>query len=481
MEDIYSSLMLLPGVGIRATPGVPGGLSIAKHLVVCFGLMLSAGTGDAATMYQVTSVAEGVELVGEGSQLAGMIRAAKRENPLVDFRVIGVLEDGAGTAATGTITIAGTATAAGTLNAYIAGRRVAVGVAKGDAFGDVASALNDKIAAILELPVTSSVNAGEVAIACRHKGEIGNAIDLRVNYYAPAEKTPAGLTVTIVGMSGGVTDPSFATAIAAVPDDLPVDTWILPTTSTAALGLFTDELAERAGPEVGLPGQAFAAVRGNYSATQAVGAAQNSESLTIYGAGLTPAPPWEIAAAGAAIDAGIRHVNDSREGEVISELLPATKAFSKPERNLLLQDGISTVTIEAGRIVLERVITTRNTTLGVTDYTQLDVGIRRAVNLFRYDMAAYLRLRFRKHSLVGDDDVELVDPGVKVASPKIIESAMSGRYRQHIGAAYMRDAEKFDELIVVALSATPGRVDVSVGVTVVNALQHIAVAMVFTL
>ena len=68
--------------------------------------------------------------------------------------------------------------------------------------------------------MTAAVDGREpkqVDVTARHKGENGNDIDIRVNYYA-GEMTPPGLTCAITAMTGGSGNPDTTTAIAAMGD-----------------------------------------------------------------------------------------------------------------------------------------------------------------------------------------------------------------------------------------------------------------------
>lgn len=484
IPNIHTATMRLPGASSKTYPGPPSGVLADKHRVLVVGIMLSAGSATADACQQVTSDAQAVALFGEGSQAAAMVKAAKLHNPLVELWATGVDEDAGGTAATGTLTFTGTATEAGTIPFYVAGRRIPIAIAKGDGASDAAAKLNTAINALTRLPVTSGVALGVVTTTCRWKGASGNDVDLRVGYY-PGEVVPAGLSVAVVAMSAGATDPSLAGAIAGLPADTKFDTWAIPFAEATTTTAIVDELDARAGAARGIPGQAFGVFRGIYSATAAIGAALNSESLTIFGAAATvPAPTWELAASVAAIDSGVLDLNIARKGMIVRDALPPSPGaeFDAIERNLLLQTGISTFTVENGRLLIERTITTYQTTQGAADTSYLDIGTRRALNFLRYDMQGWSVRRYAEHKVGSDEDLEFVDPGVRVATPQTIAGAVKERYLLHVGLGYMGDVATFDGTLLVELNEQePGRVDVAGSVKVLQAAQHFAFSFSFTI
>jgi phage tail sheath gpL-like len=87
-------------------------------------------------------------------------------------------DDAAGVLATGTVTVVGTATAAGTICPYVAGQRLTIGVLVGDTATVVAAAIAAAITAAADLPVTAAAALGVVTLTCKWKGATGNDITL---------------------------------------------------------------------------------------------------------------------------------------------------------------------------------------------------------------------------------------------------------------------------------------------------------------
>lgn len=122
----------------------------------------------------------------------------------------------AGDQAAGTITVAGTATAAGTIHLYIAGDYVPVTVAKDDTASEIATAIVAAITADTDLPVTAEVNGvtpEQVDVTAKTTGTYGNEIVMRCNVF-DSQELPAGVTsVTVVDLSSGTGTPAIADAL----------------------------------------------------------------------------------------------------------------------------------------------------------------------------------------------------------------------------------------------------------------------------
>lgn len=142
---------------------------------------------------------------GSGSMLARMYRSFRAGNPFGEVWCMAIAEPAAGTAATGKITVTGTALSAGTLVVYLAGQRVQVGVGLNDQASTVATALAAAINAADALPVTAAAEAAVVTLTARHKGVTGNDVSIVPNYrgVAGGEVLPNGITLAVTVMAGG--------------------------------------------------------------------------------------------------------------------------------------------------------------------------------------------------------------------------------------------------------------------------------------
>lgn len=478
--SIFPGVWRIPGAYSRVQPGGPQGVGERRVRALLTGVRLSAGTVAALTPVQVTAESQAADYFGEGSQLAAMVRAFKAGAPTIELWAVGQAEDGAGVAATQTITITGTATEAGTIPLMIAGVAVPVAVAKDDAQNTIAAAVTAAITAKTRLPVSAGAAANVVTATCKWKGANGNDVDIRVGYYQ-GERVPAGVTVAIAAGVTGTTDPDIADVIAALPADMQFDIVVIGSTASGNLTALKAELLDRASSIRGIPGQAFVGFRDTYANTQALTDAHNSQFLTIGCHSTIPHPSWEAAAADAAAEAIVSDLNAPRLGDVLVGILPpeAGEGFTQEERNLLLQDGGSTYVESGGFYVVERRTTTYQTTDGAEDASYLDIGTARVLNFLRADLRDFLVLRFRKHKL-GPDGTQ-VAPGVRLATPKDVRLAFGQRLLEHEALGYLTGTATTAEEASIELSATPGRVDLVARVIVVQGLHQFALDLAFSI
>ncbi|MEO0652815.1 MAG: phage tail protein, partial [Planctomycetota bacterium] len=210
-----------------------------QYEVLLIGQLLSTGTADPLTVYQLSSDAQAAELFGPGSQLHRMALTAFRQARDVPVRAI-AQADPAGAQATGSLVFAGTATAAGAVYVYVNGTRMGVAVAVGDTAATVATAVAAAITADTNLPVTAAAATGTATLTAKHAGIVGNDLDLRLNL-AQGEQLPAGITATTNAFSGGTLSPDYGT-LWGVLEPFSPNIWALGDTSAANLTALDIEL-----------------------------------------------------------------------------------------------------------------------------------------------------------------------------------------------------------------------------------------------
>ena len=465
---------------LRGLPGMP-----SRILVI--GQRLAAGTVAEAIPTRVLDEAEAEAFFGRGSMLHLMFRALKANYDWTETWAVALDDDGAANAAAGTITFGGAVTTAGTLNCYIAGQRVRVGVGTTDAPADIATNLVAAITAATDLPVTAAVNGvddKQVDITARNAGEAGNGIDLRVNHY-PGEYLPAGLTVAFGAMATGAGNPDLDVAITALGDEWYTD-WIQPYTDTANLVVLETELAERFGPMVMQDGHAYTAAAGTHAALTTLGNGRNSPHLTIIGADGSPSAPWAWAAAFGAVAAYHTNIDPARPLQTLALIgLIAPKIedrFKLNERNLLLFDAISTFTVDDGGIVrIERAITTYETNAqSVEDASYLDVNTLKTLAYLRYSTRARILQKFPRHKLA--DDGTNFGAGQVVVTPKIIRAELIALARQWEAAGLVENIDQFKEDIIVERDGSDvNRVNAMIPPDIINQFRVFAGQVKFIL
>ena len=476
----------VPGVYIETDNSMAvGGLPAMHHLILVMGQRLTTGTIAQKVPVRILNKAQGEAYFGRGSQLSAMINALKDANGYTETWAVALDDDSAGVQAAGAITIEGVVSADGTLNIYIGGKKIKVAVAAGEATTVTATNVAAAINARTDLPVTAAVdgvNQSKVNITCRWKGETGDSIDIRLNYYQ-SEKTPTGMTVTITAMTGGTSNPDIADAIAAIGDEQ-YHTIIVPWTDAANLAALYTEMQRRWGPLVKKEGHAFTAAAGTHAALSTLGDSVNDECLTIMGTQNSPTTPWEMAAIVGAVDACEPDPARPRQTLTLTGALASwpEDRYTLSERNIHLYDGISTFTVDEGGLCrIERLITTYKTNaLGVDDISYLNVETMRTIAYLRYSTRVRIALRYPRHKLASDGTE--IAPGQAIVTPKTIRAELIALFLQWMDAGLVEGLAQFKkDLIVKRNTSDPDRVDAIIPPDVINQFRVFAASLQFRL
>jgi phage tail sheath gpL-like len=441
------------------------GPALLPYKVLILGQKTASGSAAADSLHRVTAAEQLIPLAGRGSMLHRMALAYFANNRFTETWVGVLADNGAGATAEGNVVIGGAPTAAGTLNLYLGGTRVQVGVASGEANATTAAALAAAINADLDIPVTAAVNVGDdtrVDITYRHAGEVGNSFDIRVNYQ-DGEALPAGLTVAITAMAGGTANPSLDNLIAALGDEW-YQVWALPYTDATSLTAVETELSSRFGPERMIDGVAFTASNASHSALGTLGDSRNSPHVSIVATNQSPTPVDEFAAAVAAVAAFYGNADPARPFQTLAltgVLAPAEgDRFTLQERNLLLFDGISTTKTVAGGVVqLGRLITTYQTSAsGASDISYLDVTTMLTLAYLRYSFRNRILQRYPRHKLA--DDGTRFGAGQAIITPKIGKAEAVAWFSAMETLGLVENIEQFKtDLIVERNVQDPNRLD----------------------
>lgn len=456
------------------------GLNGFPTRILVIGQKLASGTATALIPYLITSLDAAKTLFGAGSQLYHMLEKAKKADSFVEMYAIAQADNGAGVAATGGISITGPATAAGTINLYIAGRRVQVGVAAAASAATVAAAIVAAINADTSLPVTAAVdgvNNYEIDLTARHKGLNGNDLDLRINHYQD-EILPAGIGLTITAMTGGTGNPDITAVFTAIGDDW-YTTFISAYNDTANLVVLENALKDRFGPLKMLEGYGYIGYRGTHSDLVTKGQGRNCPHVTALGVKASPTPPYEWAASVGTTCAASLQIDPARPVQRLplnGILAPKiTDRFTLDERNILLFNGISTFTVDVdGTVRLERVITGyRLNTSGGADPSYLDVETMHTLMFLRYDTRTLIGQRFPRYKLA-DDNTQFA-PGQAIVTPSIIRNTLIARFKLWEENGLVEGIEQFkNDLLVERDGSDQNRVNAIIPPDIINQFRVFA-------
>jgi phage tail sheath gpL-like len=476
-EKIPSTLRV-PGAysEVNSNNAVSGTQTI-RHRRLMLGSKVSAGTATVAVPVAVTRDSQAKTLFGAGSILHGMCVAALKQDPFTELVCMPLADHGSAVKAVGSFTFSGSPTVSGSVNFYIAGRKVAVAVTAGASAAAMAGLAVTAIAANTDLPVTvaiDGVNTAKVNLTAKNGGATGNNIDLRVNYYTD-EELPAGVTITTVQPTGGATNPDLTTAIALLGDQWFTD-WASAYTDSANIALLETELSSRFDPLRRVEGHMFTAVRGTHSAMVTLGLARNSKHHTMLQAYAEPMPVWEKAAEAASIAAYYAAIDPARPLQNLPfvHCLPAVESaqFTLPERNTLLYSGVATTKLGAGGVMMaERFITTYQfNSSGGTDTAYLDCETLFTIMYLRHDWDEYLKRKYPRHKLAGDGN--RIGAGQPVMTPSLSKSEMVVKAREWEEAGLVENIADFKAKSFAERNASDAnRLDNLMTPDLVNALR----------
>ncbi len=452
--------------------------------VLIIGQKLAAGVAVANVPIRITQADQAIQQFGRGSMLAAMCAAFLLNNPTAEMSALPMIDNGAGVAATKTITLTGPATAAGTLDLLVAGQKVQVAVAAEDTATEVAAAIAAAVTALPDLPVTAAAALGVATLTARHKGVAGNDVDVRVNYRT-GEVTPAGLTVAIAAGVAGTGNPDVTAAFTAIGDDW-YNTFILPWTDEANLDVVEDELVSRFGPLRMIDGLAFTFASDVYGDLATLGSSRNSPHVSIGGMKGSPTPPWTIAAAYAGVVAYHGAIDPARPFQTLvlqGVLAPASvDRFTREERDLLLRDGISTFTVDAGgNVAIERPITTYQTNpFGLPDVAYLDVNTLLTLSYLRWSARVRIGSKYGRHKLAADGTQ--YGAGQAVVTPKVIRAELISLFLEWMSIGLVEDIEAFKRDLIVERDPTdPNRLNALIPPNLVNQFRVFAAQVQFRL
>lgn len=452
------------------------GPSILAYRVLLIGQKLSGGTATADTAIRVTSAEQVIPLAGRGSLLHRMALAWFAVNRSTELW-IGVLSDnGAGTAATGSIVVTGTATTSTPIVFYFGGERIVVGVTAGDAQNTIASNINTAINAALDLPITSTVATNTVTPLFRHKGTPGNFYDIRHSFNA-GESLPGGVTIAITQLTGGATNPTLTNLLASVAD-IWFQLWPHAYTDATNLGALESELLTRFGPLRMQDGVAITGSSGSFGTLTALGTGRNSQQSVIFAPpGASPlTPPWEMAAENAGLIALAASLDPARPFQTLGlvRAMPTalTDQWSLDERNQFLNAGIATMRLNpAGTgMQIERAITTyRTAPSGAPDTSYLDLTTMLTLAYLRYDFRVLWQGKYPRHKL-GNDETQY-EAGQPIVTPSLGKSEALLWFKRMEKKGLVEGFEQFKRDLVVERNASdPNRLDFLLAPDLINQL-----------
>lgn len=476
------------GIFIEIDPSMAvSGPSQMQRKLLLIGQKLPTGTAAVTTALRFTAGGQADDLFGQGSMLALMAAGTEKVKALygpVDTWAIALDDLPAGVAASGTFAITGAVTQSDVLTVYIAGEQVRAAATLGDTATALAAKLAAAINAIPALPVTAVAAAGDVKVTARNKGLLGNGIELATSYYQE-DALPAGITIAVTAMTGGAGNPDVLAALAAITEDQ-FYSIVDPYTDSANLATAEADMATRWGGMNMKTGHIFNSIDGTHAALTTFGSGRNSPHMSTWG--LKGCPTWAPVRAAAWAAVCEYHGAIDPALPLRNLVVPGVKPprlkdrFTFDERNLLLFDGISTTSVDAGgNVILSRTITNyQKSTNGADDESLLRLETKWTVDYLRYDIKQLIALRYPRHKLV-DDDTKIA-PGQKYFRCKDGRALLIARFAEWEEMGLVEDREQFKrDLLLVRSKTDKDRVNAVIPPNLVNQFITLAAAVQYRL
>ena len=440
--------ILVPGGRYTISDLRTGSLFTANKIIV-FGIKTAPGSLAVNTPTRVFSPDEVASLAGRGSQAHQEVVGVFGANRNADVTLV-LMAAPAGTASTGTLTYAGSATTATPIILQVEDQSVVVPVAIGDAAAVIAAAANAAVNDLLDLHVTSSVVVAVQTLTARSIGIHGNQVRFRV-----LQNTP-GVTVALVAMSGGAGNPDLPAAI-AVLGGTRYKYWVLPDTGALNLTAAITELDDRWTEARQIDGHAFIGVRDTVGNLATLGLGEDTKHITIFGDPSVPANPWAWAGRVAGLRASVENPKLTLYDLNIPGLVaPDETEYLQPaDQQTLLSSGIATFHFVGGRPRVQRMVTLYKTNGGGQPSVIFqDAETKLTASEIRQLQLIVLQPYIGK-TLV--DDIGAVqydiDTADKVIDPDGIRQVMISLNREVFQArAWTDNAEYYDENLQVVRS-----------------------------
>jgi phage tail sheath gpL-like len=458
---------------------------------------LASGTATSGQTYTVYDSVTAKTLFGAGSIAAIMAAIHFCIAPDSPVYVTPIDDPSGSVAATFTWTVAGPATAGGSINFNIWPRSYSVNVVAGDSATAIATAIAAIVNGDADSRFSASSALGVVTFTAKNKGTVGNHF---VPVVSPlfGQSLPAGVTLTLAsGTAGSGAVP--AGTISALLDECCYTCYSLGVYDPAPIAEFGTYFSPLTGTwscgNMTCLGHLFVAKPyASVGAFIAEVETFNRESLTLIN---SPSslwiPPFAVSSAwaarncvGACEDPARPVVRDNGLLSCLTLGSVCKGLFTRAEKEAMYAAGgayfeVSNTSGFADTVLwIEANITTyKKDALGRPDKTWTEVATRHTVSLFLTELDRFYKDNYLSVGLVNNGTP--IPVGRKAVNANIVKAGLEGWARQFLGILIDSDSD-LDGVFRVARNTDgqpncygdPNRLDVKVKLDVVNQLLRIA-------
>jgi phage tail sheath gpL-like len=460
------------------------GPALLEYQALLVGGRTSSGTVDELDIKRVTSADQAGGYFGLGSELHRMAIKWFLNNKTTVVYMVALDDDAAGVAGTQTLTITGTASAAGAVLLYIGGTRLAVAVANLDDPTAIAASVAAAVTAATSLPVSAASALGVVTFTAKNDGEGANSIDIRLNYNE-GDVLPASVSGVVAAGVTGANNPDVQDVL-----DILGDEWYnilaAPYTDATNMTAIEAELADRFGPLRMIDGVYCCAKDDSLSNLASFGNGRNSPHVCCPASTDVLENVYEAAAGMAGQLAAEGAADPARPFQTLQlqgfSPVPVVNRFTYLERNSLLYDGISTLNVTtAGTVRIERAISMyQKNAVDAADIAYLNINTLLTLMYIRFDFRNSIRTKYPRAKLANDG--VRVAPGQVVMTPKVGKAEAIAKFRQWEDLGLVENFDQFkNDLVCVRSSVDPDRLEWTLPPDLINQFRIGAATIQFLL
>ncbi len=441
----------IPGVYMEIDNSLSSqGLSGKESVGLLIGQKLEGFLEPNVLSANISSPDQVIALAGAGSELHRMAIAWKKQNKYNRLYLI-CPNQAEGTAAVYNVKVTAQDAKDGMVNMLIGGRKVTATVSENETAADIVTALIKNINDNALVPAIAAAvegKSGEFSLTAKHKGQNGNYIDIRFNYY-DGETTAEGVKFEVSQTAQGSGNVSLENVIAGIGDAY-ITAIASSYTDAQNLKLLEQEAKRRFNAMINNETSVYGVLKGNLSEIITAKGNINNPCVSLMMDYKSPNMPEERAAAYAAVSA-LEYQKDPARQIASLELvgdLPAKTELMRAERNMLLESGIATVIVNAsGNTAIEREATTyRHNALGVKDKSYFDMPTTQTLIYLRHSYVERICNKYQRYKLA-DDSYE-VQPGQKIVTPRVLKGEIIALAEDWLAAGLVENIDEFKKTIV---------------------------------
>jgi phage tail sheath gpL-like len=423
-EIVTSDKTPRTAVAFDKTSG-PKLLSDLAQTVLLVGQQLSTATVSASTPTALLREDDGATYAGAGSMIDVACRAAFLANPFVKLSYVGITD--AGVKATGTVVFSGTATISTVYRLRIAGKEYTADVTTGDTATVIGEAIENKVNADVNAPVTAANVTGTVTFTANNGGTVGNGIKLAHVTTNGFDCSTSAVTTTATlsgsALASGTGSASTTAALAAATGERYHKIAILLDDSTAGGAAKTHTNTEGDGEHA--HGEVYVqALNATLSSQTTLALALNADRGVL--ASISASESWSVAICAAMAAAMSREEIPTRPYNtmVLNGIMPPPVAsrWTRTETRTLIDNGCTPLVVLPGEqvAILRAVVTGVKNSAGNFDYSTLDVTKIQGFDYFRDNIILMFNSNYPRARWADEDPDGLLP--ADVATPEKVKA-----------------------------------------------------------